>query len=151
MNATTRKARSSRPIASAAQPAGQPAIGKPAKNLVRTTLAKPATVQRTTPAKKIATPSVVKGKARIAPENAPPEADTVKAKKAKLVRDSFTIPKVEYAVLDELKTRAGRLDSAAKKSELIRAGIMALASMSDSAFLAAVKAVPTIKTGRPKA
>jgi hypothetical protein len=73
----------------------------------------------------------------------------VKEKKPKLVRDSFTIPKTEYTVLDELKQRAGKLASAAKKSELIRAGVKALAAMSDAAFLAALKAVPTIKTGRP--
>lgn len=72
-----------------------------------------------------------------------------KVKKPKLVRDSFTIPKTEYNVLDELKQRAGRLANPAKKSELLRAGIKALAAMSDVAFLAAVQAVPAIKTGRP--
>ncbi|MDO9166605.1 MAG: hypothetical protein Q7U13_10920 [Rhodoferax sp.] len=73
----------------------------------------------------------------------------VKAKKPKLVRDSFTIPKAEYTVLDDLKQRAGKLASPAKKSELIRAGVKALAAMSDTAFLIALKAVPAIKTGRP--
>lgn len=72
-----------------------------------------------------------------------------KAKKPKLVRDSFTIPKAEYTVLDDLKQRAGKLANAAKKSELIRAGVKALAAMSDAAFVAALKAVPAIKTGRP--
>jgi hypothetical protein len=72
-----------------------------------------------------------------------------KAKKPKLVRDSFTIPKGEYTVLDDLKQRAGKLASAVKKSELIRAGVKALAAMSDGAFLSALKAVPAIKTGRP--
>lgn len=72
-----------------------------------------------------------------------------KAKKPKLVRDSFTIPKTEYAVIDELKQRAGKLATAVKKSELIRAGIKALAALSDRDFLGALKAVPTIKTGRP--
>ncbi|WP_296491904.1 hypothetical protein [Rhodoferax sp.] len=36
-----------------------------------------------------------------------------------------------------------------KKSELIRAGIKALAAMSDANFLKALLAVPAIKTGRP--
>jgi len=70
-------------------------------------------------------------------------------KKPKLVRDSFTIPKAEYTVLDELKYRSIKLAIPAKKSELLRAGIKALAAMSDSSFAAAMKAVPTIKTGRP--
>ena len=73
-----------------------------------------------------------------------------KDKKPKLVRDSFTIPKTEYTALDELKQRTGKLLATAKKSELIRAGIKALAAMSDAALLAALKAVPAIKTGRPK-
>ena len=73
----------------------------------------------------------------------------VKAKKPKLVRDSFTIPKPEYSVLDDLKQRAGQLNSPVKKSELLRAGIKALAAMSDAALLVALRAVPAIKTGRP--
>lgn len=80
---------------------------------------------------------------------ATPAAKTDKAKKPKLVRDSYTIPKTEYAVLDELKVRAAKAGSAAKKSELLRAGIKALAGLDDAAFAAAMKAVPAIKTGRP--
>ena len=72
-----------------------------------------------------------------------------KVKKPKLIRDSFTIPKAEYVVIETLKERAGKLARAAKKSELLRAGIKALAAMSDANFLSALSAVPTIKTGRP--
>ena len=74
-----------------------------------------------------------------------------KAKKAKLVRDSFTIPKAEFLVLEELKQRATQLTRPAKKSELLRAGIKALAALSDAAFLTALEQVPAIKTGRPAA
>lgn len=77
-----------------------------------------------------------------------PAKDT-KPKKPKLVRDSFTIPKAEYTVLEALKARAATAGSPAKKSELLRAGIKALAAMQDAAFLAALGAVPAIKTGRP--
>ena len=73
----------------------------------------------------------------------------LKEKKPKLVRDSFTIPKAEYMVLDELKYRAGKLGTSIKKSELIRAGIKALAAMPDAIYLDALKVVPTVKTGRP--
>lgn len=83
------------------------------------------------------------------PAAKPAAEKQAKLKKPKLVRDSFTIPKAEYTVLDDLKQRAGKLGSPVKKSELIRAGIKALAAMSDTPFLAAMKAVPTIKTGRP--
>lgn len=74
-----------------------------------------------------------------------------KPKKPKLVRDSFTIPKAEYVVLEELKQRAAKLTRPAKKSELLRAGIKALAALSDAAFLTALEQVPAIKTGRPAA
>ncbi|HMS25943.1 MAG TPA: hypothetical protein PKC80_01015 [Burkholderiaceae bacterium] len=73
----------------------------------------------------------------------------LKEKKVKLVRDSFTIPKPEYLVLDALKARALVLGQAVKKSELLRAGIKALNAMSDSQYLAALKTVPTLKSGRP--
>ena len=73
-----------------------------------------------------------------------------KPKKPKLVRDSYTIPKAEYQAMDALKQRATALGQPPKKSELLRAGIMALASLSDTALLAALAAVPAIKTGRPK-
>ncbi len=72
-------------------------------------------------------------------------------RKPKLVRDSFTIPKTEYAAIDALKTRAIALGTSVKKSELLRAGLMALVGMNDAAFKAAVAAVPTLKPGRPQA
>lgn len=72
-------------------------------------------------------------------------------KSSKLVRDSFTIPKAEYASIDILKIRAIGLGTSVKKSELLRAGLMVLKGMSDAAFKTAVAAVPTLKTGRPSA
>ncbi|MEO6973873.1 MAG: hypothetical protein ABI135_10710 [Rhodoferax sp.] len=88
---------------------------------------------------------LVKAKAIAAPKADKP----AKVKKPKLVRDSFTIPKAEYGVFDELKQRAARLAHPVKKSELLRAGVKALAAMPDATFLSALQAVPAIKTGRP--
>ena len=65
------------------------------------------------------------------------------------MRDSFTIPKSEFAVLDQLKRRAGLMARTVRKSELLRAGIKLLASLSNDALLSALSQVPTIKTGRP--
>lgn len=128
-----------------------------------------------TPVKQKATPSapaklpvskVPNSKAAVkkaAPKKAPAKAPlskafvpaklekAVKVKKPKLVRDSFTIPKAEYLVLDELKQRAAKLTRPAKKSEVLRAGIKILAALSDAAFLTALEQVPAIKTGRPAA
>ena len=86
--------------------------------------------------------------------SAKPAAETsVHAAKAKhkLVRDSFTIPKDEYQVLDALKRRVLGLEQHVRKSELLRAGIQVLSAMNDKALLKALNAVPTLKTGRPKA
>lgn len=84
---------------------------------------------------------------KVLPATTPDKA--AKPKKTKLVRDSFTIPKAEYLVLEGLKQRAAQLTRPAKKSEVLRAGIKALAALSDAAFLMALEQVPAIKTGRP--
>lgn len=78
-----------------------------------------------------------------------PKAKEPKARKPKLVRDSFSMPKSEYAVLQALKDRAAKAGRPARKSELLRAGIQVLAGLQDAAFLGAMGAVPTLKTGRP--
>jgi len=75
---------------------------------------------------------------------------TTKLKKPKLVRDSFTIPKDEYVVIDGLKQRAATLGQPMKKSELLRAGIKMLNSLGDEQLKQALAQVPAIKTGRPK-
>ena len=71
------------------------------------------------------------------------------AMKTKLVRDSFTFPAADHARLGELKQRALSCGREIKKSELLRAGLTALAAMSDETFLAALDGVERIKTGRP--
>lgn len=76
-------------------------------------------------------------------------AKATKAPKLKMERDSFTMPKTEYAQFAVLKDRLVKLGQPAKKSELLRAGIMQLAAMTDAALKAAMAKVPTIKTGRP--
>ncbi|MFN3436950.1 MAG: hypothetical protein ACK41V_04605 [Acidovorax sp.] len=104
---------------------------------------KPA-AKKTSAAKKTAVAKTVKAAA-------PVVAKDVKVKKPKLVRDSFTIPKDEYAVIEALKQRASTLAHPVKKSELLRAGLKLLATLPDSGLRTALQAVPSIKTGRPKA
>jgi len=131
----------------------------------KTKAAAPAKKARTAPAAKNAkaapaarkakaAPAAEKAKGAVveAPVAAAPAAPAkpAKAHKPKLVRDSFTIPKDEYQVLDALKSRALGLGQHVRKSELLRAGIQALNAMNDRALLKAVGAVPTLKTGRPK-
>jgi len=130
-----------------AAPAKKPASARTATRQATATPRKVAAkrVTRTTP--KAAAKSPAKAPVKAAPKVATPV--TEKPRKPKLVRDSFTIPKTEYAAIDALKQRAAQAGHSAKKSELLRAGLMALGSMTAPAFLAALKAVPAIKTGRP--
>ena len=100
--------------------------------------------------KRTASKAIVAKPAAAKPVAAKPTKVEAKSKKPKLVRDSFTIPKDEYAGIDTLKERSVALGRPAKKSELLRAGLMALLAMSPNALHAALEAVPTIKTGRPK-
>lgn len=108
-----------------------------------------------TTAKTVRKPSVPAKtvKARPAKSAAPAASPVVQVEaghaKPKLVRDSFTIPKSEYALLDLLKARATRLKRPTKKSEMLRAGIAALQGMGDKAFLGMLNSIPSLKTGRP--
>ena len=99
------------------------------------------------PAKKAAPAAKAAATVRTTPVAKAAKAE--KPKKAKLVRDSYTIPKAEYTVLEELKLRAVTLGQPAKKSELLRAGLKALAVLADTGLKASVAAVPAVKTGRP--
>jgi hypothetical protein len=134
--------------ASPAKPATKPAKAaiKPVAAAVAAAVAAPA--KKAAPAKR---GSAVKAKAAATPAPAPVADKAAKPKKPKMVRDSFTIPKDEYAVIESLKQRSGKLSQTAKKSELLRAGLKLLSGLTDAALLQALQAVPSIKTGRPKA
>jgi hypothetical protein len=80
---------------------------------------------------------------------APPAVAVKKSKRPKVVRDSFTMPKGEYAKIDELKALGLTVGVAAKKSELLRAGLIALGKFSAPELKAAIKALDNVKTGRP--
>lgn len=80
---------------------------------------------------------------------APKPVKEPKVRKPKLIRDSFTFPEADYALLAELKQRALAEGHDIKKSELLRAGLLALAAMPAKSFLARLSKVERIKTGRP--
>ena len=103
------------------------------------------TIPKKTAVAKVSVPVVSTVKKTTKVKTAKPE----KAPKLKMERDSFTMPKTEYAQLAVLKDRLAKLGQPVKKSELLRAGIMQLTSMTDNALKAAMANVPVIKTGRP--
>ena len=109
---------------------------------------KPATAKM--PAKKPAPTKIVAPKpVASAAKSTAAKPVKLKVEKVKMERDSFTMPKSEYAQFGVLKERLLKLGQPAKKSELLRAGIMQLTAMTDAALKATMTKVPTIKTGRP--
>jgi hypothetical protein len=143
----------------AANPAAQSPVKSPRKAAAPRVAAKP-TARKTAAAKTTTSPKSVASKTTARPL-AKATAQVAKAakvlvvsklkapKKPKLVRDSFTMPKDEYQAIDSLKERSTQLKRSTKKSELLRAGIMALSAMDDTHFLAILAKVPALKTGRP--
>ena len=136
------------PATDTAAPAAQAPAPAPAKDLATEA---PAASPKRSPAKpsKAHVKAPLKAATKAAPSVADKEKD-MKAKKPKLVRDSFTIPKDEYAVIETLKERTARLSTPAKKSELLRAGLKLLSQLDEATLQKAMQSIPAIKTGRPK-
>ena len=70
--------------------------------------------------------------------------------KEKLVRDSFTMPSADFALIHQLKERGLGFKRAIRKSELLRAGLQALAAMDDARLMALLDRLPALKAGRPR-
>ena len=76
-------------------------------------------------------------------------AKPVKPKKIKLVRHSFSMPETEYAQIALLKKRIADFGGKARRSELVRGGIAALAAMDNVELTALMARIERIKPGRP--
>ncbi|WP_395009945.1 hypothetical protein [Undibacterium sp.] len=152
----------------ATKPANKPAIkieSKPAGKVAAKAPAKPAAKAATN---KVATKAVSKSAVKVAAKaataskpaakkpvavskpvvNVAPAKD--KVKKPKLVRDSFTMPEAEYAVLSEVKKACIAAGIEVKKSQLLRVGLVLLKKTPISALKTLVEELPPLKAGRPK-
>ena len=87
---------------------------------------------------------------RKAPAAAPLRDATLEARPV-LVRDSFTMPEQEYAVLAEVKQACLRAGIEVKKSELLRIGVALLGQLDVATLKTVLGALPQLKTGRPPA
>lgn len=81
---------------------------------------------------------------------AAPRASKAPKVRQRPVRDSFTMPEADFSLIATLKARALAGKRETKKSELLRAGLHALAAMDSATLLAALHGLEPIKTGRPK-
>ncbi len=78
-------------------------------------------------------------------ENGAPKTENVK-----VVRDSFTMPQADYELITLLKKRSLQSGIETNKSEILRAGLLALNQMTERDFLDKIETVEKVKTGRPK-
>jgi hypothetical protein len=158
----------------AAKPAAKPALkaaAKPvAKPAVKSAAATPATIK---PVAKPAAKSAAKRPAKpVAPIKAPtakpapksaakPSAarkqvqkstapEMPKVKKIKQVRDSFTMPEPEYAVIAQVKKACLKAGFEMKKSDLLRIGISLIKGLDVSTLKIILATLTPLKAGRPK-
>ena len=82
------------------------------------------------------------------PKKSPQRANK-KVDPEKVVRDSFTMPIDDYELIAELQIDSAKLGIIMTKGEILRAGLRALAGMTDAQLEKAVAKVEKIKTGRP--
>ncbi|QNA99540.1 hypothetical protein [Massilia sp. Se16.2.3] len=95
---------------------------------------------------KTAAKAVVKaGAGRAAPAPSPATA------RPALVRDSFTMPEGEYAVLAAVKGACLKAGFEVKKSELLRIGVAPVGRLDLATLRQVLDSLPQLKTGRPPA
>ncbi len=78
------------------------------------------------------------------------EVKVEKPKKAKLVRDSFTMPESEYALIGTVKKACVGAGFEIKKSEILRIGVTLIAKLDPKKIQAAQATLLPLKAGRPK-
>lgn len=97
--------------------------------------------------------SATKKTAPAAPKTATSRVQATPAKptkKVKVVRDSFSMPQDDYALIAKLKEKALAGGLQVKKSALLRAGLQLLDKSSALQLKRAISGLTPIKTGRSK-
>ncbi|MBQ5962967.1 hypothetical protein [Massilia sp. ZL223] len=139
---TAKTAKATKPAPKAVPKAAAPkaAVTSKSKTGVKTAVKAAARAVLAPPAKKTARKAA-------APAAAPREP--VSEARPVLVRDSFTMPEQEYAVLAEVKQACLRAGIDVKKSELLRIGVALLGQLDVATLKTVLGALPQLKTGRP--
>jgi len=76
--------------------------------------------------------------------------EEVKLKKVKQVRDSFTMPETEYAVLSQVKKNCLKVGFEIKKSDLLRIGVSLIKKLETGQLKTLLAGLTPLKVGRPK-
>ncbi len=122
----------------AAVSAAKPAVKKPVPAKAGERASKPTVLAPAPEAKKAAT-----GKRQRLSKAFSRPLDK-KLRKAALVRERFTLLEIEYAQLAVLKKRLSDRGASAKKSQLVRAGLLLIAALDDAALQALLAKVPSL-------
>lgn len=91
-----------------------------------------------TPKAKVQKGATVKA---VAPEVRPVE---------RVVRETFTIPEAEHTQVEAIRGRMLGKAVAVTKSEVVRAGLLAISELDDKSLVALFNRLERVKTGRPK-
>ncbi|QJQ07820.1 hypothetical protein EJG51_017265 [Undibacterium piscinae] len=138
---------------SVAKPAAKPATKaatKAATKVATKVTTKPVVKVATKPVTKALVKSAVKPAAKPATAAKAVQGTMHKAKKEKLIRDSFTMPESEYAVLGQVKKACISAGVEVKKSQLLRIGLLLLSQTDVTRLANLIASLAPLKAGRPK-
>jgi hypothetical protein len=77
----------------------------------------------------------------------PKAAPAAKKGEGRAVRDTFSMAREEFEMINDFRKRCAKLGHFANRSVVVRAGILALSRMNDADLLNAVTAVPAMTPG----
>ncbi|ONN65955.1 hypothetical protein [Herbaspirillum sp. VT-16-41] len=140
-----------KPVAKAAAP--KPPVKKPAVRPAARPAPKAAAVANPAPeavktekkAEKVVKPVKVEKAEKIEKVE-----KVAKPKKVKQVRDSFTMPENEYAVLAQVKKSCLKAGVEIKKSDLLRIGVSLIKNLKIAELKDILSSLTPLKVGRPK-
>lgn len=149
--ATKKPVAKATPAAKAAvkKPAAKPAA-RPAVKAAAPKIAAPKAIAPKAAAPKAAAPAPKKPATPVAKPATKAEKKAAKPKKVKQVRDSFTMPENEYAVLAQVKKSCLKAGVEIKKSDLLRIGVSLIKNLKIAELKDILNGLTPLKVGRPK-
>ncbi|WP_075258671.1 hypothetical protein [Herbaspirillum camelliae] len=142
-----------KPVAKAApaKPAVKKPVAKPAaRPAPKVAAAKPVAKPAAAPKDEKKVEKVEKIEKPVKAEKTEKIEKAAKPKKVKQVRDSFTMPENEYAVLAQVKKSCLKAGVEIKKSDLLRIGVSLIKNLKIAELKDILAGLTPLKVGRPK-
>ena len=142
-----------KPVAKAApaKPAVKKPVAKPAaRPAPKVAAAKPVAKPAAAPKDEKKVEKVEKIEKPVKAEKTEKIEKAAKPKKVKQVRDSFTMPENEYAVLAQVKKSCLKAGVEIKKSDLLRIGVSLIKNLKIAELKDILSSLTPLKVGRPK-